>query len=333
MPSHSPRAVVALALLILAVVLVSCSGERERGERAESHEATHAPMQRGVDPGYAAPRIAQAVGNPNRNGFDTSCRLVKNEASDRIVFPNQPPPVGHPHAFFCTDVDHDSLLREMHQGETNSNRPEDTAGYWIPAILKPDGTNLKPQVFKAYYRTTIPSPKVPPENLKIVAGDRLASSPQDTDITWWDCKNLETGEVTGKWTEPHQCADNNAKPRLRITFPQCVATVPSDPTRMRVDSADHKSHMAYPVRVDGRIKCPSTHPVAIVRVGFQVSYPAASERGAADMSKVTYSSGGRYGSHGDFWQSFQMPGPNGLKQLTERCFQPGAFCKLGNEPI
>jgi Domain of unknown function (DUF1996) len=309
-------------LILLIGLFVSCAKQEHMGsERDEGN--------------YIAPHIASDVVNPVRNGFDTSCKVEKYETSDRIVFPGVAPPApnGHKHQFFCTDVKHDSLLAEMHQGETNASRPEDTTGAWTMTVEKPDGTILKPQVIKLYYRTAVPNPQVPPENLKVIAGDRLATSPQDKDITWWDCKNLNSGEVTGKWSEPHQCESDNAKPRLRVTFPQCVATVKGDPNRMRVDSEDHKSHMAYPVETDNGIRCPETHPIPIVRLGLQISYPAASERGGTDMSKVTYSSGGRHGSHADWWQTFRMTGENGLKQLTERCFAPGVFCKLGNNPI
>ena len=68
---------------------------------------------------------------------------------------------------------------------------------------------------------------------------------------------------------------------MNVNFPDCW-------DGRRLDSADHRSHMAYAVA--GR--CPSTHKVAVPFMRMLILYPAVS-RGARVSS-------GRYSEHGDF---------------------------------
>ena len=264
-----------------------------------------------------------------RMGFDALCQHLTFEAMDRIVYPGQPPPVGHLHDHYGTLATPDATLSQMRQSTSKCNRPEDTAGYWVTAVMKPNGTPVPATNMKAYYRTAVPASKVKPipSGLMIVAGNHAAtaSNPQSTNVVHWSCKNRVTGEVTGPWVEPHQCESSDAKPRLKIRFPQCW-------DGKRLDSPDHKAHTAYPKRVNGVYKCPSTHPVAITRLGLQFNFPAEGDPGWADMETVTFSSGGRYSGHADFWNTWRMDGENGFNSLHTRCLNEGTYCGQGNQP-
>jgi hypothetical protein len=262
-------------------------------------------------------------------GFDALCQHLTFEAMDRIVFPGQQPPAGHLHDHYGTLATPDATVSQMQQSTAACNRPEDTAGYWVTAVMKPDGTPVPATEMKAYYRTDVPASKVKPIplGLMIVAGNHAAtaSNPQSTNVVHWDCKNTVTGEVTGPWVEPHQCESPDAKPRLKIRFPQCW-------DGKRLDSPDHKAHTAYPKRVNGVYKCPSTHPVAITRLGLQFNFPAEGAPGWADMETVTFSAGGRFSGHADFWNTWRMDGENGFNNLHTRCLNEGTYCGLGNQP-
>ena len=264
-----------------------------------------------------------------RMGFDALCQHLKFEAMDRIVYPGQQPPVGHLHDHYGTLATPDATVSQMQQSTSACNRPEDTAGYWVTAVMKPDGTPVPATEMKAYYRTAVPASKVKPIplGLMIVAGNHAAtaSNPQSTNVVHWDCKNTVTGEVTGPWVEPHQCESTDAKPRLKIEFPQCW-------DGKRLDSPDHKAHTAYPKRVNGVYKCPGTHPVAITRVGLQFNYPAEGQPGWVDMETVTFSAGGRFSGHADFWNTWRVDGENGFNNLHTRCLNEGTYCGLGNQP-
>jgi hypothetical protein len=264
-----------------------------------------------------------------RMGFDALCQHLKFEAMDRIVLPGQQPPAGHLHDHYGTLAEPDATVSQMQQSTSACNRPEDTAGYWVTAVEEPDGTPVPATAMKAYYRTAVPASKVNPIplGLMIVAGNHAATAanPQSTNVVHWTCKNQVTGEVTGPWVEPHQCESPDAKPRLKIVFPQCW-----DGTRL--DSPDHKAHTAYPKRVNGVYKCPRTHPVAITRLALQFNFPAEGEPGWTNMETVTFSSGGRYSAHADFWNTWRMDGENGFNNLHTRCLNEGTYCGLGNQP-
>ena len=149
---------------------------------------------------------------------------------DRIVYPGQQPPVGHLHDHYGTLAEPEATVPQMQQSTGACNRPEDTAGYWVTAVVKPDGPDadsdpdpVPATAMNAYYRTDVPASKVKPipEGLMIVAGNHMATAanPQDTNVVHWYCKNQVTGEVTGPWVEPHQCETPDAKPRLKISVP------------------------------------------------------------------------------------------------------------------
>lgn len=56
----------------------------------------------------------------------------------------------------------------------------------------------------------------------------------------------------------------NSGLRVQVFFPSCW-------NGRDLDSADHKSHMAYPDGVDSG-KCPSTHPVRFISIFYEVMY-------------------------------------------------------------
>src|SRR5215212_8902636 len=124
-----------------------------------------------------------------RMGFDAICQHLKFEAMDRIVFPGQQPPVGHLHDHYGTLAEPDATVSQMQQSTSACNRPEDTAGYWVTAILKPDGTPVPATEMKAYYRTAVPASKVKPIplDLMMVAGNHMATAatPQSTNVVHW----------------------------------------------------------------------------------------------------------------------------------------------------
>lgn len=267
-----------------------------------------------------------AVRDPSEQmGFDSSCQHVIFQKTDRIVYPFKPPPASHLHDFYGTRAKYNARVADMRRKTTTCNRPADTAGMWITALINQDtGEPIPGDVFKAYWRTDVaPSELEPmPANLMMVAGNHAATAetPQSTDVVQWNCKDEVTEKVTGPWVEPTNCPTPNGKPRLKIVFPQCYDG--------RKDSPDHKAHTAYPVQTDGEYHCPASHPHAIPRVGFQISYPPD-----LDMDNVEFSSGGRFSGHGDYWHTWRLSGNNGFSALMERCMiREGIFCSIGDEP-
>ena len=85
-------------------------------------------------------------------------------------------------------------------------------------------------------------------------------------VTFWSC-GLVSG--MGRSESVPTCPDARGSfLRLHIRFPECW-------DGRRLDSADHKSHMAYAMRSG----CPSTHPVEVPQITQIYRYPSQGRRG------------------------------------------------------
>src|SRR5207244_7167809 len=87
---------------------------------------------------------------------------------------------------------------------------------------------------------------------------------------------------------------------LRVNFPDCW-------DGKRLDSLDHKSHMAY----SRGFVCPRSHPVKVPQIRLMIRYPITSGRG------VTLSSGGQLSAHADFFNAWDE---HVLARLVADCF-------------
>ena len=97
-----------------------------------------------------------------------------------------------------------------------------------------------------------------------------------------------------------------------MIFPECW-------DGRHLDSADHKSHMAYAKDPDddGRFSCPATHPVPVPRLFFSISYPIH------DGTRLTLASGSPFTMHGDFINSWRQ---RKLKALVNQCIHRQIDC-------
>jgi Domain of unknown function (DUF1996) len=129
----------------------------------------------------------------------------------------------------------------------------------------------------AYYiRRTLEPAQPFPAGLKMIAGNAAARSAQGVRVTSWSCGYRGTVSSTIP-----TCTAGSL--RLQVNFPNCW-----DGTRL--DSADHKSHMAY--STDG--VCPSSHPVEVPALTIVIRY------GIVGGSGAELSSGGQFSGHADF---------------------------------
>jgi Domain of unknown function (DUF1996) len=301
-----------LACMATLVILAACTTTEQGG----SKDGSQADVQiNAVDPALQI-------------GFDSACELVKNAEQDPIKFPGQAT-AGHMHAFFCTDIQPDSTVAQLRQMGTNSNRDTDTAAYWVRALERPDGRLIDPVGFKAYYRTQVPPDQLTPmpAGLKMIFGNAAAIEAQPFAVTSWNCRNMQTGQVTGSWAEPYECESPDARPRLKVIGPQCW-------NGKDLDSTDHMSHVAYPIKRDGQWTCPDSHPKAFIRPGLQISYPSDAEaEDPVNYETATLGDGGRHSAHADFMNGWILQGPGGLRALEANCFKgSGEFCGLGDQP-
>jgi hypothetical protein len=240
--------------------------------------------------------------------FVGSCTFSHMAMDDPIVYPGQPG-LSHDHSFVGnTTTNAYSTLQSLRAGSTTCKRDGETAAYWMPTLLL-NSQMIVPRGATIYYRRkTLDAVRPFPAGFKMIAGDRSATSPQGLKLTYWNCGAV--GGVAASAEVP-TCPNNRSQSlRLHVNFPNCW-------DGSRLDSADHKSHMAYSTR--GR--CPATHPVAVPAISLIFRYPITGGSG------VTLSSGGRYSAHADFFNAWRQ---GTLTSLVNRCLNALRHCAQGD---
>jgi hypothetical protein len=137
----------------------------------------------------------------------------------------------------------------------------------------------------------------------MIAGDATATGPSQP--IWqvlWGC-----GQGGPVHPDIPTCSEK-APLHASLVFPSCWDGV-------NLDSANHKSHMAY-ARKDG--SCPATHPVSLPMVTFEVDFPH--HTGGPDW---TLSTGNDFSWHGDFWNGWNAQAQNAL---ISRCLNTPFAC-------
>ena len=200
--------------------------------------------------------------------FVENCRYSHQAPDDPIVFPGKPG-ASHQHTFVGNrSTSANSNFGSLRSGGTTCMRADDTAAYWVPALYQ-GATEVLPVAATVYYRRGTLSEVSPfPNNLRVIAGDAKATSPQGMRVTFWSC-GIESG--AGRSESVPTCPDTRGSfLRLHIRFPECW-------NGRQLDSADHKSHMAYATRAG----CPSTHPVEVPQITQIYRYPTRGGDGFA----------------------------------------------------
>jgi uncharacterized protein DUF1996 len=247
-------------------------------------------------------------------GWIVSCNYSHSLSDDPIVFPGQPG-ASHLHDFVgATTTDRSSTATSLQTGGTTCAVSADKSAYWVPALYK-NGTRVLPKATSKnalfyYRRKGAPSGTMVqpfPRGLKMIIGNAKATSPQEnpqlgTDIIF----KCGPGSGTDLPAPPKQCASGILV--LSLRFPNCWDGV-------HLDSADHKSHMAYPS--SGR--CPKTHPVVLPRLESFFRYNV----GTAPLGTITLASGPYYTAHQDFFNAWD---PAALQMLVTKCLNAETDC-------
>lgn len=252
--------------------------------------------------------------------FNVDCPISHFSSDDPIVFPKEPG-ASHRHAFYgnpTTDASSTtgSLLASASTCQRGF-RSADRSAYWIPSLYRktPDGTvrevrlSSDDQHLSAYYRRTggpIGVKVSPfPKGLRMLAGDPHATRPQDTADVAWRCN--------GDGRDPQAGIPNCTAGTILqafVFFPDCW-------DGRNLDSPDHRSHMA--LSQGDRGSCPSTHPVKLPQLSFEVTFNLPPVLGAT----YQLSSGGQYSLHGDFFAAWD---DRVQSALVNSCLNDGRFC-------
>jgi hypothetical protein len=248
------------------------------------------PLVSTVSP--AAPKAAQ---------FVTPCGFSHRAPDDPIVAPGRPG-ASHSHDFFGNaSTRASSTYASLRRAATLCRRPADTAAYWVPTLYR-NGRAVTPSGAQIYYRAGGKAPssvRAFPAGLKVIAGDSNARSPQPTRVTSWHCG---PGSGVDNRSQVPTCPTGYSL-RLRVRFPDCW-------DGRRLDSANHKSHLAY----SARRRCPGSHPTPVPLLALNIRYPISGGSG------VTLSSGSQYSAHADFFNAWNQ---EELRRLVRRCINGG----------
>lgn len=264
---------------------------------------------------FGALMLMPGVAWAAKPGWIVSCNYSHSSSDDPIVFPGNPG-AAHLHDFIgARTTQASSSETSLRAGGTTCAVPGDLSGYWAPALYK-NGVRVLPTATSKnalfYYRRVgikdgVVMPKIP-DGLKMIVGNGHAHSPAENE-------GIASGRIIfkcgpGSGTDlpapPAQCSSGVMV--VSYKFPNCW-------DGKNLDSADHKSHMAYP----SGSSCPTSHPVAIPRVEAFIRYLV----GTGPIGTVTMSSGPYYTAHMDFWNAWR---PTTLNWLMDNCINAGKDC-------
>lgn len=253
---------------------------------------------------------AQAAAKPAQPpNFIVTCTFSHRLTDDPIVFPNLAGR-SHSHDFFGnTTTKASSTLATLLQGGTSCDRPLDTAAYWMPTAYL-NGQALRPVKATIYYRDMAANPatmRTIPAGLKMLAGNPMTTLPQGVLFVGWTCTAPNGSKEVYYANVPRCLAGEQVS--LRVRFPECWDGV-------HLDSADHRSHLAFATNRT----CPSDHPVMIPRISITAIYPSVGGSG------ITLASGSALSGHSDFINSWHQ---SELDRLVRVCLQAGRLCGRG----
>ncbi|GAB6897166.1 DUF1996 domain-containing protein [Kineosporia succinea] len=270
---------------------------------------TVSPAVKGIAPEHAfnpGPSVS------THHEFQANCYMSHHEADDPIVYPGMAG-ASHMHTFMGSDdTNAKSTTASLKAGGTSCITPGDRSGYWHPSIYNGDQLVTTQYKQTIYYKSGVSDYRTVrafPQGLRYVVGSPTQTKEEFENhpgtVEGWEC-----GDSANNFEIPDHCREGSYL-NIRMQAPSCWDGV-------HLDSADHKSHMAYPVVEDNRRVCPSTHPVAVPMVEFKMAFNVS-----GDMSKVRLSSGTDWSWHYDFFNGWDAPT---LAALVEHCINGGLQC-------
>ena len=274
-------------LLAMAVLVVSMPSLAMATEASEMHSTRPPiPVLRAV--------IVEGGSGPQ---FSAVCPFSHRLADDPIVYSGQPG-ASHLHDFFGnSSTNAHSTPESMLGAPSTCRRDGDQSGYWTPTLYN-GGTPVQPLRATAYYRSRMDRRTIvaPPAGLRMIAG-----APHFQ----WRC--ALPAEPVRRVDGPNDCTQDEMLD-LMILFPDCWDGV-------NLDSADHKSHMAY----NSDRTCPPSHPVPLPSLEVPVRYPILSMPRAVTLAPLKAPSA----PHADFLNAWDQ---NVLERLVKHCINTGINC-------
>jgi len=206
----------------------------------------------------------------DNSAFRFRCKASHFLYDDPIVFPGQPGKA-HLHMFFGnTMANANSTYESLRQSGDGScdGGPLNRSAYWMPAVINGDGKIAVPDHITIYYKRHPGTNRIP-RGLRMIFG--FDHRFPEKKIKRWKCAN-GGGEFE---TIPEVNCPADQALMVTLGAPNCW-------DGKNLDSADHRSHMAYgSYNQHGENVCPATHPVDIPSFTMLISW---SHSGYAEYS-------------------------------------------------
>jgi hypothetical protein len=244
--------------------------------------------------------------------FRIPCSFSHMSFDDPIVYPGVPG-AAHLHTFFGNTATSATSTADSIRTSGSSTCLGGTinrSAYWVPTMIDTaSGKPIVPDVAGIYYKQgyTLNPPTIIqplPAGLRMIAGDPTNSSP-GSQVALFKCIGGPNNSNDHYGSSIPNC-DAGAQVYQVIVFPQCW-------DGKNLDSPDHKSHMSYVVVAPGGsgYACPSSHPVALPEITFNVIYTVQTPNAALAwrLSSDTYdrSLPAGYSSHADWFNGWEKP--------------------------
>lgn len=261
------RSTAILALVLTAVGITSQMSTAVTTSTQQPAIASNFATAAYISSGHGIPESSAA--EPTGD-FRFICSASHYAYDDPIVYPGQSG-ASHLHMFFgnsTTDANSTYESLRTNGGGSCQGGPLNRSAYWAPALLDGTGNVLVPSYATVYYKGTfggvagIQSIPALPRGLRMIAGHNMASPSSSTGFNWY----CESG-AGSKTQTIHSCPAGD-KIGAVLQYPQCWDGV-------NLDSANHRSHMAY-LYYDpnsGQPTCPSTHPVHVPEFTLGIWFP------------------------------------------------------------
>jgi hypothetical protein len=262
--------------------------------------------------------------------FRTFCAFSHLSYDDPIVYPGLPG-ASHLHMYFGNrGANARSTYQSLRSSgdSTCQGGPLNRSAYWIPALLTPAGKVVVPSVMQVYYkgnghsggaqaRAEIARIITNPNGLRMIAGHRMDG--QSYVRPEWSCNG-------GPKTDTIPSCPSGGTVHVELRFPMCWDGV-------NRDSADHRSHVVYPVgSTFGWFSppgCPASHPFHLPELSILLDWRSdgnssnwylASDR----MPGMTHANGSTF--HADWFGAWD----NAIQALwTQTCIRGMLNCGWG----
>jgi hypothetical protein len=311
-----------------------------------------------VTPAEAGYTMAEVVGgNPSTGhlapdgglleevgAFRFICSPSHESYDDPIVYPGMPG-MAHLHQFYGnTGANAYSTYTSLRKTGNSTCGLGNRTAYWLPAMMNGKGKVVRPDYISMYYKRVPVGHKsctrsgkacvdLPP-GLRMVFGAKMDGTGAEHGYFNCDGPTAKPGHYSSMIEAAVNCPLGN---RLGA-----IMGPPSCWDGINLDSADHRSHMAYMVDTHlGYAACPSTHPFIVPGLNIAVWYTVDSDLYAHITNGVwngTYT-GWHYSSdvmnklqpgqtlHGDWFGAWD---DSIMKTWTDNCINNFLSCSGGD---